>query len=177
MNSKRLKKKLKRFILSYQPLVIILVILLAVVLIHTNNIIKSIKTYTFSGTGEYVEINNGVISLNYDMNYLNGSDIDYIKEKDLTVVDYKIGYYVKDGDNLISIGVIEDQNEDGFSLKNILEGKETFNIMELNSNNFHFTKERIDLLKNGLYFVIEAKDKKGNDINDVVKLDIRKITK
>jgi len=177
MNSKRLKKKLKRFIVSYQPLVIILVILLAVVLIHTNNIIKSIKTYTFSGTGEYVEINNGVISLNYDMNYLNGSDIDYIKEKDLTVVDYKIGYYVKDGDNLISIGVIEDQNEDGFSLKNILEGKETFNIMELNSNNFHFTKERIDLLKNGLYFVIEAKDKKGNDINDVVKLDIRKITK
>ena len=167
----------RRFFSSYSPLLVLLIIIIIVLITYCNYIMKSIKVYTFSGTSDYVEIYNGVLSLNYDINLLEGSDITYLKEKDVVVTDYKIGYYVKDGDNLISIAVKQDSDEEGLSLRAVLEGKGAYNVVELNNNNFHFNKERIDLLKNGLYFVIEATDIKGNAITDIVNLSITKITK
>lgn len=173
----KIAKKVKRFFKSYKPILIALIILVVILIIYCNYLLKSTKVYTFNGKGDYVEIYNGVISLNYDVNLLEGSDITYLKEKDIVVVDYKIGYYVKDGDNLLSLAVVEDQDEEGLSLKAVLEGIDTFNIKELNSNNKFFSKEKIELLNNGLYFVIEAKDKKGNDIKEAVKMDLIKLTK
>lgn len=174
--SKR-RKRIKRFLKSYRPVLIALIILIIILISYCNYLLKSVKVYTFNGRSDYVNIYNGVISLNYDLNLLEGSDITYIKDKDILVVDYKIGYYVKDGDNLLSLAVIEDNDPEGFSLKAVLQGIETFNLTELNSNHKFFSKEKIELLNNGLYFVIEAKDKKGNDITDVIKLDLTKLTK
>ncbi len=176
MESKKIKK-VKRFLKSYKPILIILIIFVAILITYCAYLLKSVKVYTFNGKSEYVEIYNGVISLNYNINLLEGSDVTYKKDKDVTVVDYKIGYYVKDGDNLLSLAVVEDADQEGFSLKAVLQGKGTFNITELNSNHKFFNKDKIELLNNGLYFVIEAKDKKGNDIMDVTKLDVTKITK
>ena len=170
-------KKIKRFLKSYKPILIVLILLVAILISYCAYLLKSVKVFTFSGKSEYVEIYNGIISLNYDINVLEGSDITYVRDKDITIVDYKIGYYVKDGDNLLSLAVVEDADEEGFSLKSVLQGIGTFNITELNSNHKFFNKEKIELLHNGLYFVIEAKDKKGNEIMDVTKLDLTKLTK
>lgn len=174
--SKRMKR-IKRFLKSYRPVLIVLIILVIVLIAYCNYLLRSVKVYTFKGKSDYVNIYNGVISLNYDMNLLEGSDVTYIKDKDIMVVDYKIGYYVKDGDNLLSLAVVEDNDSEGFSLKAVLEGIETFNLVELNNNHKFFNKDKIELLNNGLYFVIEAKDKKNNDIMDVIKLDLTKLTK
>ncbi len=176
METRRVKR-IKGFLKSYKPVLIVLIILLVVVMSYSNYLLKSTKVYTFSGKGDYVKINNGVVSLNYDVNLLNGSDITYTKEKDIVVVDYKIGYYVKDGDNLLSLLVVEDADKEGLSLKKVLEGTNTFNLNELNSNHKFFSKEKIELLNNGLYFTIEAKDKKGKEIKDITKLDLIKLTK
>jgi hypothetical protein len=131
----------------------------------------------FNGSGDYVDIYNGVISMNYDINILEGSDITYTYDEDIVVVKYTIGYYVKDSDNLISIVAIEDEDEEGFSLKAVLEGISTFNITELNKNDKHFNKDTAKLLNNGLYFVIEAEDLNGEKIADITTLDLTKLSK
>ena len=48
---------------------------------YTNKILKETKVYTFDGKSNYVEINNGVISINHDVNLFEGSNIKYL-EKD-----------------------------------------------------------------------------------------------
>ena len=173
----KIRKFFRKFFSSYSPLIVLLLIINIILISYCNYLLKSTKVFTFSGSSDYVSIYNGVLSLNYDINLLEGSDITYLPEKDIIVSDYKIGYYVKDGDNLISIAVKEDSDEEGLSLKAVLEGKGAFNVIELNTNNFHFNKERIALLKNGLYFVIEATDMKGNTLTDIINLSITKITK
>lgn len=177
LNESRLRKRVKKFLKSYKPILIVLVILIVILLVYCNYLLKSVKVYEFYGSSDYVNISNGVISLNYDVNVLEGSDIDYKKSKDIIVTDYKIGYYVKDGDNLLSIAVIEDSDKEGFSLQSILEGINTFNIVELNKNDFHFSKQKIELLNNGFYFAIEATDNKGNEIVDIVEMKLTKLTK
>ena len=131
----------------------------------------------FNGSDDYVTIYNGVVSLNYDVNVFEGSDIVYLPEKDEIVTKYKIGYYVKDGDNLIPISVIEDIDEAGFSLKALVEGISAFNLTELNKNNQHFTKQTKKLLNNGLYFVIEATSKDNKEIANITNMNLTKITK
>jgi len=131
----------------------------------------------FNASGEYVNIYNGIITLNYDVNIFEGSDIDYVPEKDVVVTKYKIGYYVKDGDNLIPIAVNEDKDEEGLSLKAILEGISSFNVTELNKNDKHFNKQSVKLLNDGLYFVIEATDKDGNVITNVTDMNMTRISK
>ncbi len=169
--------KIKKFFNSPVPIIIMLIIIIIVLLINTNYLMKSNKIYLFSASNDYVKINNGVISLNYDINILEGSDITYLKDKDITVTKYKIGYYVKDNDKLIPLSIIEDNDEGGFSLKALLEGINTFNINELNKNNNHFNKESTKLLNDGLYFIIEATDNKGNVISEITKTDLIKISK
>ena len=177
LNDSRIRRKVKRFLTSYKPILFVLIIFIAVLLVYCNYLLKSVKVYEFYGSSDYVNISNGVISLNYDINLLEGSDIEYKKAKDIIVTDYKIGYYVKDGDNLLSIAVVEDSDKEGFSLQSVLEGVNTFNIVELNKNNFHFSKQKIELLNNGFYFAIEATDSKGNEIVDIVEMKLTKLTK
>lgn len=177
LNDSRIRRKVKRFLTSYKPILFVLIIFIVVLLVYCNYLLKSVKVYEFYGSSDYVNISNGVISLNYDINLLEGSDIEYKKAKDIIVTDYKIGYYVKDGDNLLSIAVVEDSDKEGFSLQSVLEGVNTFNIVELNKNNFHFSKQKIELLNNGFYFAIEATDSKGNEIVDIVEMKLTKLTK
>lgn len=177
MKKKKIMKKIKEFFNSSRPIIVSLILIIIVLLIFSSYLMNSNKIYIFSGKSEYVDIHNGVVALNYDINLFEGSDIDYIKEKDITVTYYKIGYYVKDNDNLIPISVIEDQDEEGFSLKALVEGISAFNLNELNKNNKHINTDNKKLFNKGLYFVIEAVDKKDNNITDITTLEITKISK
>ena len=108
------KKKDVKFFNSYNVIIISLIILVLVLIFFCSHLMKSSKTYMFNGSGKYVTIYNGVVSLNYDINIFEGSDITYLPLKDQAVTKYKIGYYVKVNDSLKELVVISDEDTDGY---------------------------------------------------------------
>lgn len=172
-----IKKNLVNFIKSYKAIMLVLIVIVTALLFLNYHLMKSSKTYMFSGKGDYVTILNGVISLNYDINLLQGSDIEYTNEKDYEVTEYKIGYYISKGNTLIPLVVKSAEDEIGFSLKRVLAEMSAYNIVEPYRYNAYFTKEKIKELENGLYFVIEAQTKDGEEFLDKTELSLSKVSK
>ena len=109
-------KFLKNFFNSWQPLLIVLILVIVGLLIFINHLMHATKTYMFNGTNDYVRILNGVTVINDSLAIFEGSDVDFIHEKDIMVTKYKIGYYVKVNGNLSPISVISGEDEDTLSL-------------------------------------------------------------
>ena len=68
-----MKKKIKQtksFLNSPHVVLIPLIIINFMLLYLGYHLMKTDDTYMFSGTGDYVNILNGVVSLNYDINLL-----------------------------------------------------------------------------------------------------------
>ena len=110
------------------------------------------------------------------MNLFQGSNIEY-KEKDKTIVSYDIGYYVLNGEEYLPLATKAGEDEEGLSLKAIITGIDNFRVIEPANGNYYFTKEKIEGIENNLYFIIKAKDNKNNEIKDVIKLKVTKISK
>lgn len=170
-------KFLKNFFNSWQPLLIVLILVIVGLFIFINHLMHATKTYMFNGTNDYVRILNGVTVINDSLAIFEGSDVDFIYEKDIMVTKYKIGYYVKVNGNLSPISVISGEDEDTLSLSKLLEGGTSFNVIESVSNDHYFSKENINALKDGLYFIIEFTPKKGDEVKLETKLDISDMSK
>lgn len=171
-----MKNKINKIFNSYKIIIIALILFIIFLLIYNNKLTSTYKTYIFSGSSDYVEINSGVISLNYNMNLFQGSNIEY-KEKDKTIVSYDIGYYVLNGEEYLPLATKAGEDEEGLSLKAIITGIDNFRVIEPANGNYYFTKEKIEGIENNLYFIIKAKDNKNNEIKDVTKLKVTKISK
>ena len=171
-----MKDKINKIFNSYKIIIIALILFIIFLLIYNNKLTSTYKTYIFSGSSDYVEINSGVISLNYNMNLFQGSNIEY-KEKDKTIVSYDIGYYVLNGEEYLPLATKAGEDEEGLSLKAIITGIDNFRVIEPANGNYYFTKEKIEGIENNLYFIIKAKDNKNNEIKDVTKLKVTKISK
>ena len=139
--------------------------------------ISNNKIYSFSGSGEYVNIDSGIIVLNTDINLINGSNIKYIGNKDYDIKSYKIGYYAMKDKKLVEIVSTTNELETEIKLSEIMNNFTSFNIVEKNSSNIYFTKYKKRLIDNGLYFVIEAKTDDNKTIFDRIKLNLSKISK
>lgn len=172
-----LKTKFINFIKSYKAIILALIIITIILLIFSNHLMRSSKTYLFSGKSDNVVILNGVISLNYDVNLLQGSDIEYINDEDYSVTEYKIGYYINEGNKLLPLAIKNGKDEIGLSLKGILNEMSAYNISEPYHNHTYFTKEKIKSLEKGLYFIIEAKTTEGEEILDKIELSLSKVSK
>lgn len=170
-------KKLKKFFNSWQPLLIVLIIIIVGLLIFINHLMHATKTYMFNGVNDYVRILNGVTVIDDSLAIFEGSDVDYIYEKDIMVTKYQIGYYVKVNGNLTPISVISGEDEETLSLSKLLEGSTSFNIIESISNEHYFKKENVKALDDGLYFVLEFTPKKGDAVKIETKLDLSKMSK
>lgn len=168
---------LKKFFNSWQPLLIVLILVIAGLLIFINHLMHATKTYMFNGTNDYIRILNGVAVINDSLAIFEGSDVDYIYEKDIMVTKYKIGYYVKVNDKLSPISVISGEDEEALSLSKLLQGGTSFNVIESVSNEHYFSKENIKALSEGLYFVIEFTPKKGDEVKVETKIDISNMSK
>lgn len=168
---------LKKFFNSWQPLLIVLILVIAGLLMFINHLMHATKTYMFNGTNDYIRILNGVAVINDSLAIFEGSDIDYIYEKDIMVTKYKIGYYVKVNDKLSPISIISGEDEDTLSLSKLLQGGTSFNVIESVSNEHYFSKENIKALNEGLYFVIEFTPKKGDEVKVETKIDISNMSK
>lgn len=171
-----MKNKINKIFNSYKIIIIALILFIIFLLLYLNKITSSYKTYIFSGSSDYVEIKSGVINLNYNMNLFQGSNIDY-KEKDKTIISYDIGYYVLSGEEYLPLATKAGEDEEGLSLKAIITGTDNFRIIEPANGNYYFTNEKISKLENDLYFIIKATDNKKNEIKDVIKLKVAKISK
>ncbi len=176
-NKKQNKNKLKNFFSSLASIILALILISVVLICFSYHLMKSSKTYMFSGKSDYVTILNGVVSLNYDVNLLSGSDIEYTNEKDYTVTEYKVGYYVLNNNNLVPLAIKSGKDEVGFSLKGIVNEVSAYNIAEPYHNNTFFTKDNIKALEEGLYFIIEAKTDSEEEILDKIELSLAKVSK
>lgn len=177
LKKNNLKKKVINFLKSYKAIILALIIIVIVLLTFCNHLMRSSKTYMFSGKSDYVTILNGVISLNYDVKLLEGSDIEYINEQDYVVTEYKIGYYIDKDNTLLPLAIKSGEDEIGFSLKVLLSEISAYNIAEPYHNNTYFTKDTIKSLEKGLYFIIEAKTADGKEILDKIELSLSKVSK
>lgn len=171
-----MKDKVNNLFKSYKVIIICLVGICLFVLMYCNNLMKSCSTYLFEGNSEYVEIDGGVIALNYNMNLFQGSNIKYIYDTDIVITSYDIGYYVLVGEEYLPLASMASDDDGEVSLKKLIEGKDNFRVYEFSKSDYYFTDDKIDNINN-LYFIIKVKDTKGNEISDVIKLDIIKITK
>lgn len=171
-----MKDKINKIFNSYKIIIIALILFIIFLLIYNNKLTSTYKIYIFSGSSNYVEINSGVISLNYNMNLFQGSNIEY-KEKDKNIVSYDIGYYILSGEEYLPLATKAGEDKEGLSLKAIITGIDNFRVIEPANGNYYFTKEKIEGIENNLYFIIKAKDNKNNEIKDVIKLKVTKISK
>ncbi len=171
------KKQVIAFLKSSKAIILALIIIIIILLTLCNHLMKSSKTYMFSGKSDYITILNGVISLNYDVKLLEGSDIEYIHESDFIVTEYKMGYYLDKDNTLLPLAVKSGEDEVGLSLKVLLSEISAYNIAEPYHNTTYFTKEKIKTIENGLYFIIEAKTADGQEIFDKIELSLSKVSK
>lgn len=167
----------KKFFNSFKVISIFLIVLVVILIIYVYSLLKNDSTYVFSATGNYVNITNGVISLNNDINLFNGSGVSYIKEKDIVVKSYTIGYYANINDKATPIVFISDTDEEGFSLKSVLEGVNSFNLVELSKNHLSFTNDIKSSFNDRIYFIITATDKKNNEITETIEITPYKLSK
>ena len=76
--AKKFKKGIINFFKSSKAIILALILLVVILLCYCKHLTNSNKIYMFSGKNDNVLILNGVVSLNYDINLLQGSDITYI---------------------------------------------------------------------------------------------------
>ena len=174
---KYIKDKLKRVVKSYKTIIYISFLINIILLIFTYHTITSNKVYAFSGKSDYVEINEGLLLLNTDINLLNGNNIKYINSTDYSIKSYKIGYYVMKDTKLIDIVSTSVELDTEINLCEVINNFTTLNVVEKNISNVYFTHDKKELIDSGIYFVIEAKTKDGEALFDKLKLNMTKISK
>ena len=175
--SKNIKDKLLNILKSYKTIIYVSFIINIILLIFTYYIMSSNKIYTFSGSDEYLRVKDGIISLNTDINLINGNNIEYIYGKDFDIKSYKIGYYAMDDTKLVEIISNTIELDTSVLLSELINNFTSFNIVEKNGSPNHFTSYKKELIKDGLYLVLEAKTVDGQNIFSKVNLNVSKISK
>lgn len=180
-NKKKGKKKkkfdLKKILSSYKTIIYISFLINIILIVFTYYTVSNNKIYSFSGSDEYIEVKDGLIALNPDINLLNGNNISYKYNEDYDIVSFKIGYYVMDNEKLVEIISNNIKLESDIKLSVLFNNISSFNVFEKNSSKNYFTPYKKKLLDDGLYLVFEAKTKDGNSIMRKVKMNLSKISK
>lgn len=180
-NRKKGKKKkkfdLKKILSSYKTIIYISFLINIILIVFAYYTVSNNKIYSFSGNDEYIEVKDGLIALNTDINLLNGNNISYKYNEDYDIVSFKIGYYVMDNEKLVEIISNNIKLESDIKLSVLFNNISSFNVFEKNSSKNYFTPYKKKLLDDGLYLVFEAKTKDGNSIMRKVKMNLSKISK
>ena len=180
-NKKKGKKKkkfdLKKILSSYKTIIYISFLINIILIVFTYYTVSNNKIYSFSGNDEYIEVKDGLIAFNTDINLLNGNNISYKYNEDYDIVSFKIGYYVMDNEKLVEIISNNIKLESDIKLSVLFNNISSFNVFEKNSSKNYFTPYKRKLLDDGLYLVFEAKTKDGNSIMRRVKMNLSKISK
>ncbi len=174
---KNLKNKISTLLKSYKIIIYISFIINIILILFAWYVMSSNKLYTFNGSDEYIEVKDGIIALNTDINLINNNNVKYINSNDYDIKSYKIGYYVMEDNKLIEIISNSLDLDTEVKLSEIIDKFASFNVTEKNRNNNYFNSKKKKLLSDGLYLVIEAKKSDGEQIMSKVKLNVTKISK
>lgn len=171
------KDNIKGILNSYKTIIYISFLVNVILIIACYGFITSNKIYSFSGEDEYLRVRDGLMVLNKDVNILNGNNIEYVNDKDYSITNFKIGYYVMDNSKLIEIVSESLELETDIKLSEIVKNFTSFNITEKDNEATYFTKYKKSLIDNGIYIVLEAKTIDGDSIYSKVKMNVSKVSK
>jgi len=174
---KNFKEKLLDLLKSYKTIIYISFIINIILLVVLYNLTTSNRIYSFSGNDEYLRVKDGLVVFNNDINLFNGNNIEYIYGEDYEIKTYKIGYYVMDNSKLVEIFSTTMELDTEIKISEIINNFTAFNLTEKNSAPNYFTRYKKDLIKDGIYLVMEAKTKDGISIFSKVNLNVSKISK
>jgi len=177
MKKKNLKERILELLKSYKTIIYISFIINIILLIILYNLTTSNRIYSFSGNDDYLRVKDGLVVFNNDINLFNGNNIEYIYGEDYEIKSYKIGYFVMDDTKLVEIFSTTMELDTEIKISEIINNFTAFNITEKNNNPNYFTRYKKDLIKNGIYLVMEAKTKDGIDVFSKVNLNVSKISK
>lgn len=172
---KKNKENIREFFQTLKPILIFSFIINLILIGYIYYLKVSSHIYLFSGSNEYLSIDSGALSLNYDVNYLVGNNIEYINEEDLKIKELKIGYYVLDNEKLEEITFYYETFEESESLKNVIHNITGLNVSESAKENIIFKNTNVKDLETKLYLVMEAKLDNGETLASKLQLDVSKI--
>lgn len=171
------KENIIRILNSYKTIILISILINIVLLLFSYYTISNNSVYTFSGEDEYLSVKDGIVIVNSDINLLNGNNVKYIYNEDYKIIEYKIGYYLMDGDKLIELVSTDLKLESKIKISEIVNNFTSFNLLEKSKNEVIFTKANKKLLdKNGLYLILDAKTEDDINIYSKLKLNVSKVS-
>lgn len=174
---KKIKEAIKKILNSYKAILCLSFLINIILLIFTYKTVTSNNIYIFNGSDDYIKVTDGAIALNTDINMLIGNNIEYINDTDYEINEYKIAYYVLDGNKKEEIISTSNKLDETIKLSEIINNFTSFDIIEKHNNSTYFTKKNKELLKDGLYLMLNAKTKDGEEIKSDIKLEMLKVTK
>ncbi len=175
--NKNIKNKIKNMLNSYKVIIYISFIINIILILFSYYLVSSNKIYTFGGKDEYIEVTDGFIALNNDINVFSGNNIKYINDTDYEIIEYKIGYYVMDNNKLVSIITTSLNFDNPIKLSELINNFNSFNLAEKNNNSQYFNNYKKKLIEDNLYIVLEAKTNNDKTILSKIKLNVSKISK
>lgn len=173
--NKKNQKKKNNFFNTLKPILIFSFIINIILLCYVYYLKTTNHLYVFAGDNEYMNVESGVLSLNYDINLLAGNSIEYIAEEDINIKEIKIGYYILEDENLNEIISYYSLFEESESLKKVINDITSLNVSESNQAKQMFKKINSKNIENNLYLVMEIKTEKNEKIVSKLQLDVSKI--
>ena len=161
---------MKKFFNSLVPILILSFITSIIAIVYALYLKNINKTYTFYGYSEYIAVNSGIVNFTEKENIFEGNNITYVNEKDINVVEYTLGYYIKNGSEYVSILETSKKYDKPTSLKSIINNINGFNFAEPNNQNgVRITKKAKENIKN-LYFILKYKEKDKEEQKIAIKI-------
>lgn len=166
---------IKNFLIGPYPIIIYLSILIIILLVFNYKLARTPILYTFSGETEEASILEGSIYIGNDINNFSAPNIIFNGDN-ISLKDYTIGYYIKDGKDLIELSIATtNQDKETVKIKDILNASE-WSFTEQHKNAKYFSKDNIEKLDK-LCFIIEGTDSKDEEVSYTIPLTVTKISK
>ena len=172
---KKNNKKIKEFFQTLKPILIFSFLINLVLIGYVYYLKSNSNIYVFSGSNEYLSVDSGTLSLNYDINYLMGNNIKYIHDDDFMVKEIKVGYYLMENDKLEEITFYYEKLEESVSMKRLIENITGLNVSESANEKVIFKNTKVNDLETKLYLVLEAKLDNGETLASKLQLDVSKL--
>lgn len=171
---KKMKKKKNNFFNTLKPILIFSFIINVILLSYVYYLKTNHHAYIFTGKDKYLNIDSGVINLNYDINLLSGNNIEYIGN-DINIKEIKIGYYILENETLKEIITHYETFEKSTSLKETINAITSFNVSETAKKSKLFSSINTNNIENNLFVIMEATDIEGKEIVSKISLDVSKV--
>ena len=163
------KNKIVKFLKSQSMISLIFALLVLFLMIFNQKILQKEKIYVIEGNNKNTVIKTGSISMNNKIIFFNGPTIKYSGE-DITLKNYKYGFYVKDK----KIYEVKKTNEDvSYSLKTVLENS-SFNFMDGRKGSRIYTKKVVNNIEK-MKFKLVGKTEKGKKISITIPLMVSEV--